>query len=548
MKSLPLEPVYCLLVDDLEENLLALEAVLRRDDLVLLRATSGPQALELLLQHDVALALIDVRMPGMDGFELAELMRGVERTRLVPIIFLTAGGTDWERRFRGYEAGAVDFLHKPIQPDILRSKADVFFQLYRQRREVAAQRDQLKAATEEISRLLAESRQQAAALKEADRRKDEFLAMLAHELRNPLAPIRNAVEILDLVSMSPDAVAQAREIISRQITHMVHLVDDLLDVVRIARGKIQLRVQRCDISRIVSQTIEDYRPTMEAAGIGMKAEIAAGPLVIDADPVRIAQVVGNLLHNSTKFTPAGGEVHVCVHRDDGPQAAVISIRDTGAGLQPRELAHIFEPFVQAEPSIDRNPGGLGLGLALVRGLVELHGGRVAAASDGPGRGATFSLTLPLGTQESSSQGHTSPDPGNLRAESRPLRILLIEDNHDAAHTLRLLLESFGHQVHLAANGEQGIDCAHRVRPDVVISDLGLPGEVDGYGVAETLRRDPQLRSTQMIALSGYGQPEDKQRAASAGFDAHLIKPVRFAELDEVLRTPVTRCDSAATSV
>ncbi len=271
--GLPVSPVYFLLVDDLEENLIALEALLKKDGLVLLKARSGTQALELLLKHDVALALVDIQMPGLDGFELAELMRGTERTRRVPIIFLTAGNADQKRRFKGYEAGAVDFLQKPIEPDVLRSKAEVFFALYRQRQEVALQRDELKAATEENIRLLEESRKYAEALKEADRRKDEFLAVLAHELRNPLAPVKNAAEILRLSGADDKVRNSAREIIERQISHMSRLIDDLLDVARIARGKIELRKSSADLVAIVRNTSEDYRLPLSAdfgvAGSGL---------------------------------------------------------------------------------------------------------------------------------------------------------------------------------------------------------------------------------------------------------------------------------------
>src|SRR5580700_6262598 len=243
-------PVHFLLVDDLEENLLSLEGLLRRDGLVPLKARSGTEALELLLQYDVALAILDVQMPEMDGYELAELMRGTERTRRVPIIFLTAGAADRQRRFRGYETGAVDFLNKPIEPDILRSKASVFFELYQQRHQIAAQRDELKAY--------------AGALMEADRRKDEFLATLAHELRNPLAPIRNALEVMRLTGDDPETVAQARLIMEEQVNHLVRLVDDLLEVSRITRGKIELRKEPIELAAIIRHAVETSRPLIDA--------------------------------------------------------------------------------------------------------------------------------------------------------------------------------------------------------------------------------------------------------------------------------------------
>jgi signal transduction histidine kinase len=528
----PQDPVYFLLVDDLEENLRALAALLRRDGLVLLKARSGLEALELLLTHDVALGLIDIQMPGMDGFELAELMRGTERTRRVPIIFLTAGNADRQRRFRGYEAGAVDFLQKPLEPDILRSKADVFFELFRQRQEVAHQRDELKAATEENIRLLKESQQYAQALKEADQRKDEFLAMLAHELRNPLAPVRNAVEILRLAGPSDAVVCKAREIISRQVSHMARLVDDLLDVARIARGKVQLRTEQCDLALVVRQTAEDYRSTLLANEISLSVSVPDRPLLVTGDPIRLAQVIGNLLHNAGKFTPKGGSVSVRTDIDSLQATAVVAVQDTGVGLEESVLWRLFEPFSQADQALDRNKGGLGLGLALVKGLIELHGGSVTAESGGPGQGSTFTLRLPL-----SQKGGGVVEQNLSLSQTKQvgsLRILVIEDNRDAAKSLQLLLSIQGHEVAVAFDGLTGLTTAREFCPTVVISDLGLPGEQDGYAVARAMRNDPVLAGVYLIAMSGYGQDEDRRRTHDAGFNCHLVKPVDPASLENAL--------------
>lgn len=526
------EPVYFLLVDDLEENIFALEALLRRNGLILLKARSGVEALEYLLQHDVALAIVDVQMPGMDGFELAELMRGSERTRRVPIIFLTAGSTDWNRRFRGYEAGAVDFLHKPIEPDVIKSKADVFFELYRQRQEVANQRDELKTASEEIKRLLKESLQYAQALRDADQRKDDFLAMLAHELRNPLAPVRNAVEILRLPGVTEVEIAQTREIISRQVTHMVRLVDDLLDVARIARGKIQLRIERCDLSALVRQTTEDYRQTLTDAGVTLKLNVVDLPMWVSGDPTRIAQIFGNLLHNAAKFTPREGLVEVCANPNPEKTQAIISVRDTGVGLDEHVLTHLFEPFSQADQKLDRDKGGLGLGLALVKGLVELHSGTVQAESDGPGKGSKFTLRIPLEPDlEVVAEDAIGLVP---QAAAGRLRILLVEDNRDAAVTLKMLLTLMGHDVVVAYDGHEGLAMARSIIPDVVISDLGLPGALDGYALANALRTESALAGIYLIALSGYGQDDDRRKTEGAGFHRHFVKPVEPESLQEAL--------------
>ena len=285
-------PAYFLLVDDLEENLLSLEGLLRRDGLVLLKARSGTEALELLLKYEVALAILDVQMPEMDGYELAELMRGTERTRRVPIIFLTAGVADRERRFRGYETGAVDFLNKPIEPDILRGKASVFFELYQQRRQIAAQRDELKS--------------NAVALMEADRRKDEFLATLAHELRNPLAPIRNGLDILRASPAVPNA-EEIRDMMDRQLSHLVRLVDDLLDVSRVSKGKIELRKERIALSDVIKTAVDASDPLITAGRHELRLDLPDAPVWLDADLTRLSQVVSNLLNNAAKYTREGGK-------------------------------------------------------------------------------------------------------------------------------------------------------------------------------------------------------------------------------------------------
>ena len=378
-------PVHFLLVDDLAENLLALEALLRRDGLVLLKARSGPEALELLLAHEVALALLDVQMPEMDGFELAELMRGTERTRRVPIIFLTAGNPDQQRRFRGYEAGAVDFLNKPIDPHALRSKADVFFELSRERQE-------LKLSTAENARLLAEARRAADALREADRRKDEFLATLAHELRNPLAPIQNGLQILSL-NPSAESATRTRAMMKRQLGHMVRLVDDLLDISRVTTGKVRLRPERMDVRAAVEAAVEAARPAVEAGKHALVVSLPDDPLWLRGDSMRLAQVIANLLTNAAKYTPSGGRIMVRATNEGGH--AVVRVTDTGMGIPADMLPHVFDLFTQIDRHLERAQGGLGIGLALVKRLVEMHGGEVAVESPGPDAGSTFVVRIPL---------------------------------------------------------------------------------------------------------------------------------------------------------
>ena len=525
---------YFLLVDDLEENLLALEALLRRPGLAILKAKSGQEALELLLMHDFALALIDIQMPVMDGFELAELMRGREVTRRIPIIFVTAGVADRQRRFRGYDAGAVDFLNKPIEPHILRSKADVFFELYRQRQEVASQRDELKAATERIQVLLEESNRQAEALRDADRRKDEFLAMLAHELRNPLAPIRNAVELLSFEQLPPNELRDARDIIGRQVSHMARIIDDLLDVARIVRGKVELRPSLHDIVEVVRHTAEDYRPTLTAGGLTLELSLPEASITVDGDPTRLSQVVGNLLHNAGKFTPAGGSLHVSIDLDAAAGHAEIAVRDTGIGFHPEEAEQMFEPFSQIQQNIDRGKGGLGLGLALAKGLIDLHGGTIQATSPGPNRGATFTIRIPVANEQQGNDQTQRERDTEKASLAKPLRILVVEDNADAARMLQVLLTMNGHQVEVSSDGEAGLHAVERFKPDVVLSDLGLPGAIDGYELARRLRTKGTADKLCLVALSGYGHEADRQRARDAGFHEHLVKPVVFDQLVTLL--------------
>ncbi|MEC3909325.1 hybrid sensor histidine kinase/response regulator [Sphingobium sp. CR2-8] len=371
------QPIHCLLVDDLEENLLALEALLRRDGLVCLKARSGEEALELLLVHDVALALLDVQMPGMDGFELAEFMRGNERARHVPIIFVTAGSADRQRRFRGYEAGAVDFIQKPIEADILRSKADIFFHLYDQRRQIIAQRDELAML--------------AAALKAADQRKNEFLAILGHELRNPIAALGAGLHLLERRE-GTDAARDIRGRMDRHVQHLSRLVEDILDIARIDQGKISLKTQRISLQEVLSFAVEASQPTIEAAQHRLVLDIVEEPVFLDADYARVVQITSNLLNNAAKYTPPGGDIRLTARVVDG--WAEIEVADTGIGIAPDMQARIFDLFAQVKNPTGDPQEGLGIGLALVRQLVALHGGALSLKQSIPGEGSVFQVRLP----------------------------------------------------------------------------------------------------------------------------------------------------------
>ena len=371
------------------------------------------------------------------------------------------------------------------------------------------------------------------ALREIDRRKTEFLGMLSHELRNPLAPIRSALFLLDRASPGTAQAAEAREVIGRQTEHLSRLVDDLLDLTRISRGKIQLRREPLDLGGLVRRTAEDHRATLASAGISLEVSAGDEPLPVEADATRVAQIVGNLLANAAKFTDGGGRVELAVTRD-GSHAA-ITVRDHGVGIEPALLPHVFEPFVQADEGLHRTRGGLGLGLFLVKSLVELHGGSVLARSAGAGRGAEFTVRLPLAGGEVIPL-HPIRD---ALAASGPRRVLVIEDNEDAAEMLRDLLASAAHEVEVAADGRAGLERARSRTPDLVLCDIGLP-ELDGYGVARALRADPAFARTLLVAVSGYALPDDLARSADAGFDRHLAKPVTLEQLGDVLAKSARR--------
>jgi signal transduction histidine kinase len=519
-----MKPICFLLVDDLEENLLSLEALLRRESLTILKARSGEEALEMLLVHDIALALLDVQMPGMDGFELAELMRGNERTSRVPIIFVTAGASDNQRRFRGYEAGAVDFIQKPIEADILRSKANVFFELHRQRQQIAAQRDELEASAE--------------ALKVADRNKDLFLAVLAHELRNPLTPLRLGIDVLR-GSPSADKAIRTRDLMDRQLSHLVRLVDDLLDVSRISQGKIRLQKERAQVKDMIQSALEAARPLVESGGHTLTVTMSSHPIWMDADKVRIAQVIGNLLNNAAKYTPRGGCITLqvsCDHDD-----VVIVVSDNGVGIPPEMQSHIFQMFAQIGEQVHRAQGGLGIGLALVKQLVSMHEGSISVQSDGTGKGSTFTVRLP-GLPDLNRQA-VLQDRVEVDEDTRHLRVLVIDDNVDVAQTIGWLLEDMGHEFLLVHDARQALHVAHEFLPDIILLDIGMPF-MDGHSVCRAFRQDETLKHVPIVAQTGWGQESDRAATTDAGFDYHLVKPIGLQELKRTLSL-VTRATTGA---
>ena len=524
-----------LVVDDNQTNLIAIEAALSPLGRKMVLAHSGVEALGRLLDQDFALIILDVAMPGMDGFETAKLVRTRERNRATPIIFIT--GLSWENDavIRGYELGAFDFLMKPIRPEVLRAKATVFVQLQERTIELAVKADELRQAqTRAYERELHAQRRRFEAevmerqmqqLAEADRRKDEFLAILAHELRNPLQPLQTAVEVLEHDPDKPVPV-RIRRIVQRQVQHITRLVDDLLDVARFTAGKLELRREPIDLESIVEEAIAACKTAIDGRGHELELSAHNAPAVVHGDPVRLIQCVCNLIHNAAKYTEPGGQLIVDWGSDRGD--GFVRITDNGRGIPTDLLPKIFDMFVQERVTPDGG-GGLGLGLGLVKRLVELHGGTVRAASEGQGQGATFEIRLPLVDQATLEK--LKPMRNKTGPQDRPLRAVVCDDATDLRDLVADLLRLRGHEVSVVGDGPAAIQLIVAERPDVALIDIGLP-DMDGYEVARTIRQQLAESKPRLIAMTGYGQASDRAAAFEAGFDAHIVKP---ASADKILR-------------
>jgi signal transduction histidine kinase len=673
------DKIKILLVDDRPENLLAYRAILGELDLELIFADCGEEALKSVLTNDFAVILLDVNMPGMDGFETAAFIRGRKHSAHTPIIFVTAF-PDEVHAARGYAHGAVDYLQTPIVPEVLRAKVRVFVELFRMTEQIKRQSEERRAFDQErVRRAAAEEansrlrflaqvtevigrsldyattardlvrltvptlgehavvarwdelgpgwhiveavsahegvtvaelasldplpaeiaaairqwqstqasdldrpsdprlillplagqkstfavlgiKRSAAAppfsaddltliealgsraamalenanlykdLERADRQKNEFLSMLAHELRNPLAPIRTAVDVLRLKGDGQPEIEWAREIINRQTKHLVRLVDDLLDVSRITGGKIRLDLEVLNAASVVAAAVETSRPLIEESGHQMTVALPEEPVWVRCDRVRLAQVLSNLLNNAAKYTQRGGLIGLTVEQSGGE--AVFRVADNGIGISAEMLPKVFELFTQVERSLDRSQGGLGVGLTVVKRLVEMHGGRVEASSSGAGGGSEFTVRLPAIESPPDTEA-VADAPLENRSPAAPLRVLVVDDNADAADSLAWLLRHGEHEVRTAHDGRQAVELAHAFHPQAVVLDLGLP-EIDGYEVARRLRQHADTRGALLVALSGYGQQEHRRRSSEAGFDYHFVKPVDFAALQRIL--------------
>jgi signal transduction histidine kinase len=513
-----------LLVDDEPGNLLALEALLGNLGQTLVSVRSGEEALRLLLRDDYAVILLDVQMAGLDGFQTARLLRGQERSRHTPIIFLTAFDPPGFSVAEAYKLGAIDYLVKPVHPEVLRAKVAGFVELF-QKTERIRQMERAQA-----EQRLAQERQrwQLEHLRREATRKDEFLAFLGHELRNPLAPICQAAQTLRLLESADPRVCDARDIILRQTQHLTRLVDDLLDVARISRGKLQVRKERVQLGQVVARAVETSRPLLEARGHQLTVTVPAEPAWLEGDLIRLAQVVANLLNNAARYTEPGGRVWLSAAREGG--LVVIRVRDTGVGIARDMLPRVFDLFTQVEVPSKNAQGGLGIGLTLVRQVVQLHGGTVEALSDGPGRGSEFvvrlaALAAPRGSPEEAAAIPAGAPGGR--------RVLVVDDNRDGADSLAVLLCLAGHKTRAAYNALDGLRAAREWRPDVVLLDIGLP-DLTGHEVARRLRQELGLESVLLVALTGYGQDADRQRSRAAGIDHHLVKPVDLDQLQALL--------------
>jgi signal transduction histidine kinase len=463
-------------------------------------ARDGREGLEEALRFRPDLIVSDIMMPNMSGDEMIAELRTLPELAATPILLLSAKADD-ELKVKLLDDGAQDFIVKPFAEKDLLVRVRNLIGAH----QTLAQVDGLRKAAEN-----------------ANRAKDEFLAMLGHELRNPLSPIVTALQLMKL--QGPDESERARAVIERQVTHLTRLVDDLLDVSRIARGKVELKADLIEISEVVAKAIEMASPLLEQRNHTLAVEVPRRGLLVDADITRLSQVISNLLTNAAKYTPSGG--HITIRGEAIDNDVILRVRDTGIGITPDVLPHIFDLFVQERQAIDRAQGGLGIGLTIVRNLVERHGGTIQVKSDGPGRGSEFTIRLPRATW--AEQNESIPPALEMDRLAGPKagapRVLIVDDNEDGAEMLSIVLSQKGYDTRVAYDAPGALKIAETFTPATAFIDIGLP-VMDGYELAARLRAMPSLAGIRLIALTGYGQEADRRRGREAGFDEHLVKPV-----------------------
>jgi signal transduction histidine kinase len=585
------QTVSILLVDDRQENLLALEAALSYFGQNLIKANSGREALRLLLDQEFAVILLDVHMPEMDGFETAALIRERERSQNTPIIFLTAMHKGEGQVFRGYSLGAVDYIFKPFVPEILKAKVAVFIELYKKteeikrqaellleknqeldqtnkaiiglNREIEEKNDQLEMRvqqrTAELARanaalqseiierqraeearmqLLASEQKARAEAEAANHAKDEFLATVSHELRTPLTSILGWTRLLRIREPDPASLARGLETIERNAKSQAKLIEDILDVSRIISGKLRLEVHPTKVVPIIEMAIDAVRPAAEAKAIRINTTLDAAVGYLRGDPTRLQQVVWNLLSNAVKFTGNGGEIQIALAQ--AGECARIVVSDNGCGISEEFLPYVFDRFSQAERHMTRKHGGLGLGLAIVRHLVEMHGGVIQVDSAGEGQGATFTIDLPLMANYSEASRDALPDGDGEPAADRPvevpptlrdLRIMLVDDDPDTLQMLTVALEEAGGEVRACSSVKEALATLAGWKADLLVSDIGMPNE-DGYSLIRQVRAlKPELGGAMpAIALTAFAGVADRSRALSAGFQKHISKPIEPLDL------------------
>lgn len=488
-------------VDDCDGARYAKTRTLELAGFTVIEAATGGEALQRAKADRPDLVLLDVKLPDINGFEVCRLLKDNAVTQPILVLQTSASYISAADKIRALDDGADNYLFEPIEPEELVANVKALLRLGRAERE----------------------------LREADRRKDVFIATLAHELRNPLGPIRNSVELLKLLDPQASPVqTRAREIILRQTSQLARLVDDLLDVSRITQGTIALRKAPVELKAFIEAAIETMAPFVQSRQHVLALDLPPDPVWIEGDSIRLAQIVGNLLHNAAKFTPPGGQLSI-VARQTGDDVC-ISVTDNGIGIAAGDAALIFDLFSQASHAPDRAQDGLGIGLSLVKNLVELHDGTIETRSSGAGQGSTFEVRFPEYREKAGPSVELTPN----ASAAAPRRILIVDDNKDAATMLSALLELSGHAVQMRFNGADAIECAGSFQPDTVFLDIGLP-DMTGYDVAQRIRQIAGLKDVMLIALTGYGQEKDKQAAANAGFNRHVSKPVDFAMLDQLLR-------------
>ena len=554
-----------LLVDDQPRNLDALETILAASGVSFVRAGTADEALLALLNNDFAAIILDIKMPGTTGLELARLIKARKRNEHVPILFLTSYTLDEQEVLEAYGVGGVDYLSKPISPEILRSKVAVFVNLFRTTQALARAnealqneigeriqaQEQLRMAKEQLeTRVLERTAELARANEEvsrneeqlrlADRRKDEFLATLAHELRNPLAPVRYALQVLNLRGPMSQEIRWAIELIERQTQNMSRLIDDLLDVNRIARNSLELKKARIELAEIIDGAIETSKPWIERFGCELKVDTPGERIYLDADMVRLTQVFSNLLNNAAKYGKGhDGAGRITLTAGLEGNTVSVTIKDTGVGISAATLPHIFDMFTQVGRSLEQSEGGLGIGLALAKRLVEMHGGSIEARSEGLGKGSAFIVTLPV-----ASAVPEKAAPGRVAAgsEGPKYRVLIADDNRDVTEVFEVMLTLMGHTVESAHDGIEAVEKAAGFHPDVIILDIGMPG-LNGYDAARRIRETDTGKKAVLIAITGWGDAKDKRQSEEAGFNHHLVKPVdplALAELLNSLQSPRPR--------